>query len=83
MDDESIFGEEFFYIGFDEAIRVGRLADYKVIILTVDEKNIRTTIDFYNSHEATNVDPTKFVWGFDNVQNKNRGIKFIFDAAQF
>lgn len=40
MDDESIFGEEFFHIGFGEAIRIGRLADYKVIVLTVDENNI-------------------------------------------
>ena len=40
MDDTEIFGEEFFYFGFSEAIRIGKLADYKVIVLTVDEKNI-------------------------------------------
>ena len=40
MDDTEIFGEEFFYFGFSEAIRIGKLADYKVIVLTVSEKNI-------------------------------------------
>ena len=40
MDDTETFGEEFFYFGFSEAIRIGKLADYKVIVLTVSEKNI-------------------------------------------
>lgn len=40
MDDTEIYGEEFFYFGFSEAIKIGKLADYKVIVLTVDEKNI-------------------------------------------
>ena len=40
MDDTEIYGEEFFYFGFSEAIRIGKLADYKVIVLTVSEKNI-------------------------------------------
>ena len=46
------------------------------------EKNIRTTIDFYNSHEPTDFDPKKFVWTRGAVQNKNRGLKIEFDAAK-
>lgn len=46
------------------------------------ETNIRTTIDYYNTHEATDVDPTKIVWTSSTVANKNRGHELAFDAAQ-
>ncbi len=35
MDDESLYGKEFYRIGFGEAVEKGLLADYKVLILTV------------------------------------------------
>ena len=35
MDDESLYGKEFYRIGFGEAVDKGLLADYKVLILTV------------------------------------------------
>ncbi|MBR0289566.1 MAG: DEAD/DEAH box helicase, partial [Selenomonadaceae bacterium] len=46
------------------------------------EKNIRTTIDYYNTHEPTEIDSTKFVWSDLSKSNKNRGRKYIFNAAQ-
>ena len=46
------------------------------------EKNIRTTIDYYNTHKPMDFDPKKFVWVYDNVQDKNRGLKYKFDDAQ-
>ncbi|MBQ6298239.1 MAG: DEAD/DEAH box helicase [Selenomonadaceae bacterium] len=46
------------------------------------EKNIRTTIDYYNSLSPTEIDPTKFVWTRGAVQNKNRGLKIEFDTAK-
>ena len=46
------------------------------------EKNIRTTIDYYNTHDSTDIDPTKFVWNDNAVQNKNNEIEYKFDAAQ-
>ena len=46
------------------------------------EKNIRTTIDYYNTHEPTEVDPKKIVWTSSTVANKNRKREMIFDAAQ-
>ena len=46
------------------------------------EKNIRTTIDFYNTHEPKDIDPTKIVWTEVTISNKNRGREIIFDAAQ-
>ena len=46
------------------------------------EKNIRTTIDYYNTHNPTEIDPKKFVWNSSSVQNKNRGLEIEFDAAK-
>ena len=37
MDDESIYGKEFYRIGFGKAVKNGLLSDYKVLVLTVPE----------------------------------------------
>ena len=37
MDDATIYGEEFFHIGFGEAVEKNLLSDYKVLILTVNQ----------------------------------------------
>jgi len=40
MDDSEIYGEEFYRIGFGEAVEHGMLTDYKVLILTLNENDI-------------------------------------------
>lgn len=40
MDNNDLYGEEFYRIGFGDAIRQGILTDYKVMVLAVDEKMI-------------------------------------------
>ena len=40
MDDETLFGPEFYRLGFGDAVERGLLTDYKVIVLTVDEKSV-------------------------------------------
>lgn len=40
MDDSEFFGEEFHRLGFGEAVEQGLLADYRVLILTVDESAV-------------------------------------------
>ncbi len=37
MDDENVYGKEFYNLGFSKAVALGLLADYKVIVLAVDE----------------------------------------------
>ena len=44
MDDTEIYGEEFFYIGFGEAVTKNLLSDYKVIVFAVSEKDIPTAV---------------------------------------
>lgn len=40
MDDESKYGPEFHRLSFGEAVALGRLTDYKVLVLTVDEEMV-------------------------------------------
>jgi predicted helicase len=40
MNDEDIYGEEFYRIGFGDAVNKGILTDYKVMVLAVDEEVI-------------------------------------------
>ena len=40
MDDPEIYGEEFYRIGFGEAVDNGLLTDYKVLILTLNETDV-------------------------------------------
>ncbi len=40
MDNETQYGKEFYRLGFGEAVSKGLLSDYKVLVLTVDEKYV-------------------------------------------
>lgn len=44
MDDEVVFGDEIYRIGFGRAVEEGLLSDYKVLILTVSEKDIPSAL---------------------------------------
>lgn len=44
MDDSTIYGEEFYHLGFGEAVEKDLLSDYKVIVLTVSENDIPVAI---------------------------------------
>ncbi|MDE5887980.1 MAG: DEAD/DEAH box helicase family protein [Muribaculaceae bacterium] len=40
MDDEKLYGDEFFRVNFSYAVEHGLLADYKVLVLTVNEDDL-------------------------------------------
>lgn len=40
MDDEELYGPEFYRLGFGEAVERGLLTDYKVIVLAVHEDSV-------------------------------------------
>lgn len=40
MDDDSLYGEDFYHIGFGEAVEKGLLTDYKVLILTLNDEDV-------------------------------------------
>lgn len=51
MDDETIFGPEFATISFTQAIDLGCLVDYKVIVLTLDESLLEADYNFLSTAE--------------------------------
>ena len=63
MDDEKIYGQTLYTINFDEAIQLGRLVDFKVIILTLPEHEI---LDLRESY-------------LKKIYEKNQNISFDFD----
>ena len=44
MDDEEIYGNVFHHIGFAEAVKLEALADYRVIVLAVNEDEVGTAL---------------------------------------
>lgn len=40
MDDEAVYGQQLHVITFSEAVELGLLTDYKVIVLTIDEDHV-------------------------------------------
>ena len=53
MDDEEIYGREFYRLGFSEAVSQGLLSDYKVIVLAVDENYVsRTLQNLITTHDS-------------------------------
>lgn len=44
MDDEKLYGGEFYRVSFSQAVALGCLTDYKVLVLTVSEKDLTPAI---------------------------------------
>ena len=40
MDDEELYGKEFYILNFSESVRQGLLVDYKVVVLAIDEAHV-------------------------------------------
>ena len=80
MDDRNLYGDEFFRIGFGEAVEKGLLSDYKVLILTIKEDNISPTLKRYLTNEAgeINADDAGKIVGCINALSK----KMIGDAQE-
>ena len=52
MDDEDLFGEELHRLGFGEAVAQDLLADYKVLVLAVDETAVSRTFQLQLADEG-------------------------------
>jgi predicted helicase len=50
MDDEDLYGEEIYHIGFGEAVERGLLTDYKVLVLTLSDQDVPKTIQYMISN---------------------------------
>lgn len=78
MDDVNLYGEEFYKIGFGEAVDKGLLSDYKVLILTINDDNVSPTLRQYltNENGEVNADDAGKIVGCINALSK----KIIGDA---
>ena len=63
MDDEDVFGPELYRLGFGEAVAMGMLTDYKVLILTVNQETVSGAMQeaFARDGELTLDDATRLI----------------------
>lgn len=72
MDDVSLYGEEIYRLGFGQAVERGLLTDYKVLILTLNEKDIPPPIQniISNKNSEINTDDASKLIGCINALSK-------------
>jgi predicted helicase len=75
MDDEAIYGPEFHRLGFGQAVEQGLLADYKVLILTVDERYLARAMQsqFADQNSELNIGDIAKIVGCWNGLAKRSG----------
>ena len=87
MDDEQHFGKEIYRISFGDAVEKGLLTDYKVIILTLNEKDVSIAVQkmIANNKDEINVDDLSKLIGTVNALSKqflgNESIKVEGDES--
>jgi predicted helicase len=72
MDDPELYGEEIYRIGFGEAVNKNLLTDYKVLILTLSEKDVPPEIQqlLTNAENEINTDDLSKLVGCINALSK-------------
>ncbi|NEA55583.1 DEAD/DEAH box helicase [Streptomyces sp. SID13666] len=83
MDSEELYGPEFHRLGFGKAVEEGLLADYKVLILAVDEGVVAKTLQqgFAGGASELNLDDAAKIIGCWNAMAKRTGT--FADGASF
>lgn len=78
MDDEEYFGPEFYNLNFGDAVDRGLLADYRVLIVTVDSDQMAPLVNDYNEgfrisdKKAINLDfATKLIGSWSGFSKRN------------
>lgn len=86
MDDESIYGAEFYRLGFGEAVNKNLLSDYKVIILNVEPEEVSTNvqlalkgIDKESQKEVDTDDVAKLIGCINALSKRSRYDNYLFD----
>lgn len=71
MDDAKLYGEEIYRIGFGEAVERGLLTDYKVLILTLSDKDVPFAVQkMLKDKEEINTDDASKLIGCINALSK-------------
>lgn len=82
MDDEVTYGPEFHHLGFGEAVQIGRLADYKVLVLAVNEESVNKTFQqtLQENGELKIEDVAKIVGCWNGLSK--RGVQINMNAGE-
>lgn len=71
MDDVKLYGEEIYRIGFGEAVEKGLLTDYKVLILTLSDKDVPQAVqNMVSKDKEINTDDVSKLVGCVNALSK-------------
>jgi predicted helicase len=84
MDDVALYGEEIYRIGFGEAVARDLLTDYKVLILTLNEKDIPPSIQNIikdQSNEINTDDASKLIGCINALSKQILGDQGIIQAS--
>src|SRR5262249_14483292 len=75
MDDETLYGPEFHRLGFGKAVEQGLLTDYRVLILSVDEQYVATSLQaqFADENNELTLDDAARIVGCWNGLAKRGG----------
>jgi len=77
MDDEALYGTEFFRVNFSYAVQKGLLTDYKVLVLTVSERDIpadiRADVMDTGRRDLNFDDTTKLIGVINGLSKQLRG----------
>ena len=72
MDDEAIYGKEFYHISFGQAVEENLLSDYKVMVLTLSESDVPGSVRrFSRDKTELDADLDAQIWGCLNGLAKN------------
>ena len=55
MDDEDLYGQEIHRLGFGEAVKMGLLSDYKVLVLTLNEDEMSSSLQQELANEDSEI----------------------------
>jgi predicted helicase len=82
MDDENLYGPEFYRLGFGDAVAQGLLTDYKVLVLAVDKSMVATTFQtqLADSSGELQLDDVAKIVGCWNGLAKHGHAEHDFDA---
>ena len=80
MDDEDVFGKDFYRLGFSQAVSLGLLSDYKVLVLAVDEGYVNRSLQNLltdSSSELTLDDSVKILGCLNGLSKRT-----LFDSEE-
>ena len=73
MDDEAIYGPEFYRLGFGEAVDKGLLTDYKVLVMTVEEDIAADVLAAYPTNEINLTTASAMIGAWNGLAKRSGG----------